>query len=131
MIALDTNVLVRLVMKDDPKQLAQVRAVLSSLSAADPAWIGIVVIQELVWVATSIYKANRAEVGLMLNRLLATNEIVLEQADVVRHALRIYRTTKVGFSDCLIFASAHAAGCTQTMTFDLDAAKTAGMTLVP
>jgi predicted nucleic-acid-binding protein len=105
--------------------------VLNALSATDPAWVGLAVVQELVWVLTSIYKANRADITLMLDRLLTMSEIAVEQADVVRHAFRTYRTTKVAFSDCLISASAHAAGCTQTLTFDKDAAKSAGMALIP
>ena len=131
MIALDTNVLVRFFMQDDPKQLARVRAVMNSLSAADSAWVGLAVVQELVWVSMKSYGANRADITVMLDRLLAMSEIVVEQADVVRHAIHIYRTSKVAFTDCLISASAHAAGCTQTLTFDKDAAKTAGMTLIP
>jgi len=131
MIALDTNILVRFFMQDDLKQLARVRVVMNSLSAADPAWVGLAVVQELVWVSMKIYGANRADITLMLDRLLAMSEIVVEQADVVRHAIRIYRATKVAFSDCLISASANAAGCTKTLTFDEQAAKTAGMTLIP
>ena len=131
MIALDTNILVRFFMQDDPGQLARVRAVLSTLSTAAPAWIGLAVVQELAWVSMKVYGANRADITLMLDRLLTMSEFHVEQADVVRHAIRIYRTTKVAFSDCLISASAHAAGCTQILTFDQQAAKTAGMTLIP
>jgi len=131
MIALDTNVLVRFFMQDDAQQLARVRAVMNPLSVADPAWVGLAAIQELVWVLTSIYRANRADISLVLDRLLTMNEIVVEQTDVIRHAARLFGETKVGFSDCLISASAYAAGCTQTLTFDEQAAKKAGMTLVP
>ena len=131
MIALDTNILVRFFMQDDSRQLARVRAVMNSLSVADPAWVGLAAIQELVWVLTSTYRASRMDVLLILDHLFTMKEIVMEQTDVVRHAVRIYRETKVAFSDCLISASAHAAGCTQTLTFDRDAAKTAGMTLIP
>jgi predicted nucleic-acid-binding protein len=131
MIALDTNILVRFFMQDDPKQLTRVRAVMNTLSAADPAWVGLAVVQELVWVSRSLYRANREDITLMLDRLLSMSEISVEQPSVVRHAVRIYQTTMVAFSDCLIFASASAAGCTQTLTFDELAAKTAGMTLIP
>jgi len=131
MIALDTNVLVRFFMQDDPKQLARVRLVMKSLSVSNPAWVGSAVIQELVWVLTSTYEANRSDLLLCLDRLLTMREIVVEQPDVLRQAIRIYRATNAGFSDCLISTSARAAGCTQTLTFDQQAAKTAGMTLVP
>lgn len=131
MIALDTNILVRFFMQDDPKQLARVRAVMSSLSPADPAWVGLAVVQELVWVLMKAYGASRADIILMLDRMLTMSELAVEQADAVRNAIRIYRATKVAFSDCVISASAHAAGCTQILTFDQQAAKSAGMTLVP
>jgi predicted nucleic-acid-binding protein len=130
MIALDTNILVRFFMQDDPSQLARVRAVMKSLSEKDPAWIGLAVVQELVWVLTSVYRAQRADVLLVLDQMFTMREIVIEQADVIRDAIRIYRATKVAFSDCLISASARAAGCTQTLTFDKEAAKSAGMILV-
>jgi predicted nucleic-acid-binding protein len=131
MIALDTNVLVRFFMQDDPRQLARVRAVMNSLSATDPAWVGLAAIHELVWVLVSIFGASRTDINLVLERLLSMNEIVVEQTDVIRLAARLYRQTRAGFSDCLISASANAAGCTQTLTFDQQAAKTVGMTLVP
>jgi predicted nucleic-acid-binding protein len=131
MIALDTNILVRLFQQDDAKQLARAVAVMNSLSEANPGWVGIVVVQELVWVLTSIYKLHRTAVLVILDQLLNMNEIIVEQTEVVRQAVQIYRTTKVEFTDCLISASARAAGCTRTFTFDQLAANTAGMTLVP
>jgi predicted nucleic-acid-binding protein len=131
MIALDTNILVRLFQHDDAKQLSRALAVMNSLSEASPGWVGIVVIQELVWVLTSIYRLHRTAVLVILDQLLNMNEIIVERTEVVRHAVQIFRTTKVEFTDCLISASAHAAGCTHTLTFDQQAAKTAGMKLVP
>jgi predicted nucleic-acid-binding protein len=131
MIALDTNILIRFFMKDDPAQVARVRAVMNSLTVEYPAWVGLAAVQELVWVLTSTYQANRADVLLCIDSLLTMKEIIMEQPDVIRHAARIYQATKVEFSDCLISASARAAGCTRTLTFDQRAAKTAGMTLVP
>jgi predicted nucleic-acid-binding protein len=116
MIALDTNILVRFFIQDNLRQLARVRAIMNSLSPADPAWVGLAAIQELVWVLTSTYRADRADILLVLDRLLVMREISLEQTDVIRHAAHIYRKTKVTFSDSLISASAHAAGCTQTIT---------------
>ena len=130
MIGLDTNVLLRFFIKDDPKQSAKVRAVLSALSSKDPGWVGLAVVQELVWVLTSVYQANRSDVLGFLERLLSIDEIVVEQADVVQQATRVYGATKVSFSACLIVASASAAGCIQTLTFDRQAAKSAGMTLI-
>lgn len=130
MIGLDTNVLVRFFMRDDHKQHMRANTVMNSLSSAEPGWVGLAVLMELVWVLTSVYKVDRLSVLQILDQLLSKREIVIERAEVIRHATRIYRDTKVGFSDCLISASAQAAGCTETLTFDKDAAKAAGMTLV-
>jgi predicted nucleic-acid-binding protein len=131
MIALDTNILVRYFMRDDVGQVTQVRAVIDTLSETNQAWVGQVAIQEMVWVLTSIYRIRRVDVALILDQLLTMREIVVEQVDAIRDAINIYRRTKVAFSDCLISATAHVAGCTQTLTFDKDAARTAVMTLVP
>ena len=131
MTGLDANVLLRFFIKDDPKQSAQARAVLNALTSDDPGWVGLAVVQELVWVLTSTYHASRSDVFGFLEKLLSANEIVVENADVVQEAIRVYGATKVTFSDCLIVASASAAGCSQTLTFDRQAAKSAGITLVP
>jgi len=117
-------------MQDDHTQGTQVDAVMKSLTEAEPGWVGLAVLMELIWVLTSTYRTNRAELIRVLNHLLSRNEIVIEQAEAVRHAVRIYRDSNVGFADCLISSSARAAGCTQTLTFHQDAAKSAGMTLV-
>jgi predicted nucleic-acid-binding protein len=129
-IGLDTNILVRFFMQDDHTQGTQVDVVMKSLTEAEPGWVGLAVLMELVWVLTSTYRTNRAELIRVLNHLLSRNEIVIEQAEAVRHAVRIYLDSNVGFADCLISSSARGAGCTQTLTFDQDAAKSAGMTLV-
>ena len=131
MIALDTNILVRYFMHDELKQLARVRSVMNGLSAKEPAWVAMASIQKLVWVSSSFYRASRADISRMLDHLVALNEIVLEQGDAVRHAVSLYKATKVSFSDCLITACARAAGCSEILTFDEQAAKTAGMTLIP
>jgi predicted nucleic-acid-binding protein len=66
----------------------------------------------------------------ILEHLLERREIVVDQAEIVRRALEIYRNPRISFADCVISASSVAAGCTQTLTFDQDAAKLAGMTLI-
>jgi predicted nucleic-acid-binding protein len=66
----------------------------------------------------------------MLDNLLNREEMVFEQADVMRSALELFRIGKADFADCLIATSARAAGCTKTLTFDRIAARDAGMELV-
>ncbi len=131
MIGLDSNVLVRLFVQDEPGQAARADLVLGSLSPDQPGWIGIAVLVETIWVLTSRYRITRDEVLSVVTNLLSRKELILEQAQIVHQAVTMYRTGKAGFADCLIACSAKAVGCHLTYTFDEDAVKSAGMTLVP
>jgi predicted nucleic-acid-binding protein len=130
MIGLDTNVLVRYVAQDDPKQSPQATRLIESLTAEAPGYVSIVSVVELVWVLTGCYTSTRNEIGEVLETLLRTKEIVVAHADIVWKALRIFRAGKADFADCLIERSANEAGCSHTATFDRDAAKHCGMRLI-
>jgi predicted nucleic-acid-binding protein len=130
LIGLDTNLLVRFFITDDAVQQTKVDAIMRSLSVEKPGWIGLAVLMELAWVIRSTYRVDKNGIIQIFNSLLTRNELILEQADVVRQAIHLYQNSNVSFGDCLISSSALAAGCTQTLTFDRDAAKSAGMTLV-
>jgi predicted nucleic-acid-binding protein len=131
MIGIDTNILTRFFANDDRIQTPKARAVLASLTREEPGWISLATVLELVWVLTSNLRANRAGVTAVLEELESRQEIVIENIDVFQHAFLMYRHGNADFADCLISASASAAGCVRTLTFDKNAAKTAGMTLVP
>jgi predicted nucleic-acid-binding protein len=130
MTGLDTNVVVRFFIEDNKMQGAAVRSIVNSLSEQEPGWIGTAVLMEFVWVLTNSYGATRVELANALDNLLSRREILLEQQEAVRQALQVYERTNVGFADCLIATSAKAAGCSRIWTFDKDAAKSTGMTLV-
>lgn len=130
MIGLDTNVLVRYIMQDDRKQSAKANELIESLDAEQPGFITLVSVIELYWVLTSCYDLSGQQVKLALEALLRTKQIVVDQADQVLRALRVYEGGKADFADCLIERTAASAGCVRTMTFDAGAAKHAGMTLV-
>ncbi len=130
MIGLDTNILVRFFAKDDPMQTPKARKVLSSLTAAEPGWVGLATILELVWVMTSIIGVGRETVANILSELLTLETIIVEGAETIEQALQRYRKSRADFADCLIAASARAAGCTRTVTFDRIAARDAGMELI-
>jgi predicted nucleic-acid-binding protein len=127
---LDTNILVRFFAKDDPTQTPKARAVFSSLSPSEPGWVGVATILELVWVMTSKIGVGRDLVAQILAELLTRETIVVEQAETIEKALLRYRRGRADFADCLIAASAKAAGCSRTVTFDRIAARDAGMELV-
>jgi len=130
MIGLDTNVLVRYIMQDDPRQSAKATRLIESLEADRPGFIGMVSIVELYWVLTSCYDLTNDQVRQALDLLLRTRQIVVDQADQVLRALKVFETGKADFADCLIERAAAAAGCEKTMTFDVSAARHTGMTLI-
>jgi predicted nucleic-acid-binding protein len=130
MIGLDTNVLVRYIMQDDPKQSPKASALIESLNADNLGFITLVSIVELYWVLTTSYELTGQQVKQALEVLLRTKQIIVDRADQVLRALRVFDDSKADFADCLIERTAVSAGCEQTMTFDVGAAKHAGMTLI-
>jgi len=130
MIGLDTNVLVRYIMQDEHAQSAKATELIESLDSGNPGFVGMIAVIELYWVLTSCYELSGAQAASALEALVRSKQLVVERADLVVRALRIHAAGKADFADCLIERSATAAGCAQTMTFDIRAAKHAGMTLV-
>ncbi len=130
MIGLDTNVLVRYIMQDEPRQSAKAAALIESLEVDRPGFISVVSVVELYWVLTSCYDLTDDQVGQALDLLLRTRQIVVDRADQVLRALKVFGTGKADFADCLIERTAASAGCERTMTFDVSAARHAGMTLI-
>lgn len=132
MIGLDTNVLVRYIMQDDARQAPLATRFVESLSIAAPGFVPLVSVVELVWVLSSAYELERSQLVAALEGLLRTKEIVVERAEIVWKALRLYqdKDSNADFADCLIERSAASAGCRWTVTFDRGAVKGCGMRLV-
>ena len=131
MIGLDTNVLVRYVMQDDPRQSPRATRLIESLSAEDPGFVPAVTLVELVWVLSASYGLDRAQVVTVLDALVRSKELMIDRAELVTQALNRYNAGGADFADALIERIAAAAGCSTTMTFDAGAAKFAAMTMVP
>lgn len=131
MIGLDTNVLVRYVMQDDPRQSPRANRLIESLSADRPGFVPLVALVELVWVLSGSYGLARAQVAAVLGTLLRSKELVLDRADVVAQALKRFSEDNADLADALIERLAAAAGCPATLTFDAGAVRAARMTLVP
>ena len=131
MIGLDTNVLVRYVMQDDPRQSPRATRLIESLSADEPGFVPVVALMELVWVLAGSYALDRAQIATVLNTLLRSKEMVVDRADLVTQALQRFGAGGADFADALIERIAAAAGCSTTMSFDAGAVKAAAMTLVP
>lgn len=124
MHAVDSNVLVRLVTRDDDEQVASAEAFVEQ-----SAWVSHVVLVELIWVLVTAYELSHREVATALDMLLGHKQLTLQDADVVAAALEQYRRRPaLGFSDCLVLEIARKAGHLPLGTFDralgkLDGAK--------
>jgi predicted nucleic-acid-binding protein len=119
MLAVETNVLVRLLTRDDA---AQVSAAESFISKG--AWISHLVLAETLWVLDSVYELSRTQIATAVDMLMNHRELSLQDADVVAAALGHYRNRPaVDFSDCLVLEIARKAGHLPVATFDRNFAK--------
>lgn len=130
MIGLDTNVLLRFFAQDDERQSPLADAVMASLSAENPGWVGLATILEFVWAMSRKTRIAKPAVCGALDRMLMLDSIVVEQDLIVASAVQRFRSSQADFADCLIAASARAAGCACTATFDQIAAQDAGMEMI-
>jgi predicted nucleic-acid-binding protein len=130
MIGIDTNVLVRFIVRDDPEQASIATAFIESLSVDNPAFLTLVTVAELYWVLDHTYKASREQIYNIFHSLLTSEDLVIEDAELVQEALRRYSQSNADFDDCLISSCSVAGGCESIVTFDKQAAKLLGMTLL-
>ena len=123
MQAVDTNVLVRLLARDDPAQASK-----ADQFIAKGVWVPHLVLAETIWVLQAVYERTDAQLALALDLLLAHESLVLQDADTVAAALAHYRKKPaLGFSDCLALEIARKAGHTPLGTFDKALAKLPGV----
>jgi predicted nucleic-acid-binding protein len=114
MRAVDTNVLVRLVTRDDPRQTAA-----AEKFVAQGAWVSHIVLVEALWVLTSVYELGASALATAVEMLLNHHELTIQDQDTVAAALRRYRSKPaLGFSDCLVLEIARKAGHLPLGTFD-------------
>lgn len=119
MIALDTNVLVRLVTRDDEAQAQRAKAAFDAHAAEDGGlFVADIVLVELCWTLARSYELGRADIARTVRALLDNVSIALESPSAVKNALAHFEAGNVDFPDCLIVAKAGLAGCSQTLSFD-------------
>ncbi len=116
MIALDTNVLARAILQDDPVQSPQAAKAIETLASGGGVLITMSVTLELVWVLRK--RKHRAEIYETLHHLLESEGITFVDGAIVGEALEIYRQGKIDFGDALLLAEASAHGVVKVMTFD-------------
>lgn len=119
MIALDTNVLVRLLTRDDEAQAQRAKAVFDKHADEDGGlFVADIVLVELCWTLAKSYGLGRASIARTVRALLDNFSITLETRTAVRDALASFEGGSADFPDCLIVAKAKAAGCKRTLSFD-------------
>ena len=119
MRALDTNVLVRLLVGDDQKQFK-----IAEEFVAKGAWVSHLVLAETTWVLRAIYDRTPMQIIALIDVLLAHEQLIVQDADTVTMALEDLRLRPaLGFSDCLVVAIARKAGHTPLGSFDKQLAK--------
>lgn len=114
MRAVDTNVVVRLVTRDEPRQTARAEAFV-----AKGAWVSHIVLVEVIWVLDSVFELSHKQLVTAIDMLLDHRDLVLQEPEVVSAALaRFRRRPRLGFSDCMVLESARKAGHEPLATFD-------------
>jgi predicted nucleic-acid-binding protein len=129
-IALDTNVLVRFLTRDDAEQSSLVDELIETLDAENGAFVSRDVMLELVWVLGKGYGYRRAEIARALQALMEAEEFEIEDEAAVHQALDAYAQGGPGFADHLILRVARARGCHALATFDRKLAQLDGVRLL-
>ncbi|KRF05293.1 hypothetical protein ASH00_12980 [Arthrobacter sp. Soil782] len=129
MIGVDTNVLVRYLVKDDPQQSAAASALFASFSPESPGYLSVPVVVETFWVLRRVYKVSHIKIADVLIDLASSEELVVEHSDIVRQAAR-QAAEGSDFADALIALNGRERGCDYTATFDSQAAHLQGMKLL-
>lgn len=122
MRAVDTNVLVRLLVRDNAKQVKAAETFIES-----GAWVSHLVLAETLWVLDAVYERTPDQIALAVELLLNHTSLTVQDADVVTLALNAFRARpSLGFPDCLVLEIARRAGHVPLGTFDRNLAKLDG-----
>lgn len=125
MLGLDTNILIRYIVQDDPVQSPLVSQFLKrKCTEKNPCYIGHIVLCEVVWVLESAYGYSREQVAETLKLILETRHFCVEEPGSAWSALKAYRARGVDFSDALLGETNQLHGCETTVTLDKKASKT-------
>ncbi|MFT4298532.1 MAG: type II toxin-antitoxin system VapC family toxin [Aeromicrobium sp.] len=129
MIALDTNVVVRYLVRDDPDQASRADAVMDSLTPSSPGFVSSIVLAELFWVLTRSYRVAPREAAGHLAEFVGSDDIVTENPAAVRFAIAAVKDG-ADFADALVAEAARSAGAHETVTFDKRASAKLGFRLL-
>jgi len=127
MVGLDTNVLVRFLIRDDESQFARSRRLIQRGAArGEPVLLCLLVLLETEWVLRSRYDLAKSEIAAAFSALLESSELVFEDEASVEQALYLWKDSNAQFADCLIGARHWALECRATASFDAGALRLPG-----
>ncbi|MGH9598258.1 MAG: PIN domain-containing protein [Terracidiphilus sp.] len=131
MIGLDTNVVLRYLLQDDPKQARQANHIIESqLSVQNPGFLSLVTVLEIVWVLRSLLKQSPAQIAAHVEGLLAADTLAVQNEQQVFEAAFALKRGAGEFEDALIGALNAWAGCSRTLTFDRKAVRLPGFQVI-
>jgi len=127
MLGIDTNVLVRFLVRDDDTQFEKARKLIKrEVAAGRRVFINQLVLMETEWVLRSRYAVPKNQIIEAISGLLNATDVQFEDEPAIEEALFIWKDSTADFADCLIGAKNRRMGCRATATFDVKAAKLAG-----
>ena len=130
MIGLDTNILIRYLIQDDPVQSTKATDIIERrLSVANPGFVSVVVMAEIVWVLDRAYGLTNMEIAAAIERMLQPEVLVVEKELEVFAAMVALKQGTGTFADALIGELGARAGCSHTLTFDKKALRLAAFKL--
>jgi predicted nucleic-acid-binding protein len=127
MLGIDTNVLLRFLVRDDEAQFEKARRLIKrEVGAGESVFVSLLVLLESEWVLRSRYGLQKTEIIEAISALLDATEVRFEDEPAIEEALFIWKDVAAGFADCLIGARNRRLGCRATATFDAKAVKLPG-----
>ena len=127
MIGIDTNVLVRFLIRDDEPQFDKARKLIKrEVTAGRRVFVNQLVIMETEWVLRSRYAVPKVQIIEAISGLLDSVEIQFEDEPSIEEALFLWKDSSADFADCLIGAKNRRLGCRSTATFDVKASQLPG-----
>ncbi len=131
MIGLDTNVIIRYIVQDDARQSKRATELIESMCTVDnPGFINLIVICEVCWVLTRGYKYKRETVAAVVQNILTSVELVVEESETVWRALTAFKRGKAGMADYIIGLHNQTKHTVTSYTFDRKAAEHDSLTLL-
>lgn len=130
MIGLDTNILVRYLVQDDPIQSAKAAEIIErQLTEENPGFLSTVAMVEIVWVLDRAYGLGSDEIAAAIERMLQIDVLVVENEQEIFTAMIALKRERASFADAIILALGARAGCSYTLTFDRKASRLSGFRL--